>query len=281
MSSKTESDSDEETAKIRNQNSTASSEASTATFLRTGADLPTRALQIVSSSANAVSSVKINAPAVIEAEIEDTSAIYKFFLDPKNRALTDEDGNTWWFDHAFNALVFEGSFDAVSRTWSRLLQGPFKDEIKYPNLNDVQYVKVDEIALRLFEKEGPGFTPVRTILGLQKIWNLRRMNQEELVLAATNAAASGMSDAEARCRFGPKFVPPLAADEELAWTLCEIDQLSRSNGASATSGKQAGDSTSRITSEHVLGLLALNGAPSNANSPWSAWSHDQVLGMCA
>jgi hypothetical protein len=113
------------------------------------------------------------------------------------------------------------------------------------------------------------------------IENLRRMDQEELVLAATKAAASGMSDAEARCRFGHEHVPPLAADEELAWTLCEIDQLSRSNGASATSGKQAADSTSRIKAVHISGLLALNGAPSNANSPWSAWSHDQVLGMCA
>ena len=148
-------------------------------------------------------------------------------------------------------------------------------------MNDVQYVKGGEIALALFEKYSPGFTPVSTILGLQKIWNLRRMDQEQLVLAATKAAASGMSDAEARCRFGPKFVPPLEADEEQAWTLCEIDQLSRSNGASATSGKQAADTTSRIKSVHTSGLLALNGAPSNANSPWSAWSHDQVLGMCA
>jgi hypothetical protein len=144
-------------------------------------------------------------------------------------------------------------------------------------MNDVQYVQKDRIALELSEtKAGPDFTPVSTILGLQKVWNLRRMNQEELVLAATKAAASGMSDAEARCRFGHEHVPPLAADEELAWTLCEIEQLSRSNGASATSGKQAADSTSRIKAVHISGLLALNGektdVPSNAMSPLSAWA---------
>jgi hypothetical protein len=72
-----------------------------------------------------------------------------------------------------------------------------------------------------------------------------------------------------------------ATDEELAWTLCNMEQQSRSNGASATSGKQAADTTSRIKSVHISGLLALNGAPSNANSPWSASSHDQVLDMCA
>jgi len=238
----------------------------------------------LSGAANAASSVKINAPAVIEAEIEDTSAISKFFLDPDNIALTDEHGTAWWHLPAFNqAASFDGNCrPALSETWSRLLNGPFKGQFKDPRMNDVQYVQKDRIALELSEtKAGPDFTPVSTILGLQKVWNLRRMNQEELVLAATKAAASGMSDAEARCRFGPKFVPPLAADEELAWTLCEIEQQSRSNGASATSGKQAGDSTSRIKAVHISGLLALNGAPSNANSPWSAWSHDQVLGMCA
>jgi hypothetical protein len=55
-----------------------------------------------------------------------------------------------------------------------------------------------------------------------------------------------------------------------------MEQQSRLNGASATSGKQAADSTSRIKPAHALGLLALNGektdVPSNAMSPLSAWA---------
>lgn len=226
MSSETESDSDEETAKILNQNFTASSAASTAkilnqnstassipnqqaygtstsmresrTFLRTCAGLPTRALQIVSGAANAVSSVKINATVVIEAEIEDTCAVSKFFLDPDNKAFTSADGNAWWFERNFNQnqVVFEGSFDTVSRTWSRLLQGPFKHEIKDPKLDDVQYVKVGEFALGLFALGGPGFTPVATILGMQKVWNHRRSMlqsaQKEPISAGASIAASRM-----------------------------------------------------------------------------------------
>ena len=44
-------------------------------------------------------------------------------------------------------------------------------------------------------------------------------------------------------------------------TLCKMEQQSRSNGAGATSSKQAADNTSRIKPAHVLGLLALNPAP--------------------
>lgn len=44
-------------------------------------------------------------------------------------------------------------------------------------------------------------------------------------------------------------------------TLCKMEQQSRSNGAGATSSKQAADNTSRIKPVHVLGILALNPAP--------------------
>ena len=40
-----------------------------------------------------------------------------------------------------------------------------------------------------------------------------------------------------------------------------MEQESRSNGADATSSKQAADNTSRIKSVHISGLLALKGAP--------------------
>jgi alkylhydroperoxidase/carboxymuconolactone decarboxylase family protein YurZ len=129
--------------------------------------------EIVSEAATrsrlyAVSSVKINATAVIEAEIEDTCAVSKFFSDINNKTFTSSDGNAWWFVCAFKPVLFEGSFDSVSRTWSRLLQGPFKDEIKYPNLND----------------------------GIQKVWDFRRSMLQnaqcpkESVSAGASIAAS-------------------------------------------------------------------------------------------
>ena len=150
--------------------------------------------ETVSSAANAASSVKINAKAEIETEIEDTSAISKFFSDPDNRAFTSADGNAWWHVPAFNrAASFDGNdHPTLSETWSRLLHGPFAGQIKDPQISDVQYVKKDRIALELFDKGGPGFTPVMTILGLQKLWNVRRMHTKELLSAAASAAASRM-----------------------------------------------------------------------------------------
>ena len=151
--------------------------------------------EIVSGVANAASSVKINATAVIETEIEDTSAISKFFLDPDNRAFTSADGNLWWHVPNFNrAASFDGNdHPTLSETWSRLLHSPlFADQIKDPQMNDVQYVKKDRIALELFELgTGPNLTPVMTILGLHKLWNLRRIETKELSAAV---AAGGRRD---------------------------------------------------------------------------------------
>jgi hypothetical protein len=127
----------------------------------------------------------------VMSEIEDTSSISKFFSDLNNRAFTSADGNAWWFLPAFNRVAFGGKCDATPETWFKLLQGPFADQIKNPQMNDVQYVKKDSIVLELFEKKaGPDFTPVMTILGLKKLWNVRRMHPKELVLAAASAAAS-------------------------------------------------------------------------------------------
>ncbi len=78
----------------------------------------------------------------------------KFFDDPKNKGYTSAAENIWWFVHVFSDMTFENG-KGTSRVYlSRVLDGPFKDEIKPL----VKYVQHGGIVLKLYETGGPGFT---------------------------------------------------------------------------------------------------------------------------
>ena len=90
----------------------------------------------------------------------------KFFGDVKNKVFTSADGNPWWSVHAFTGEIFVDNKGHSRSTWSIILKGHFGDEIK----KFTKYVRVGEtVILELFETGGAGFTPVMTIVGLQKL----------------------------------------------------------------------------------------------------------------
>jgi len=98
-----------------------------------------------------------------------------FFGDVKNKVFTGAGSNSWWLVHAFTRVICEASSKTSSKTLSRILQGPFGDEIK----KFIKYVKVGETGiLELFETGGRGYTPVMTILGLQKL--LSRLPENDM-----------------------------------------------------------------------------------------------------
>jgi len=56
-------------------------------------------------------------------------------------------------------------------------------------------------------------------------------------------------------------------DEDLAWALCNMQTKSLSNPTTNATNHQPVDKSSRITPEHIFGLLALNpGSPSSCSS---------------
>ena len=88
----------------------------------------------------------------------------KFFDDPKNKAFTSADGIPWWSVYAFTRTIFDDNKGHMRTILSRVLDGPFGDEIK----PFVQYVVTSGTPTKLFPTGGSGFTPVMTIFGLQK-----------------------------------------------------------------------------------------------------------------
>ena len=88
----------------------------------------------------------------------------KFFDDPKNKAFTIAN-NRWWFVYIFTRTILDDNKGHMRTILSRVLDGPFGDEIK-PH---VKYVKTDGIPTELFPTGGPAYTPVMTIFGLQKL----------------------------------------------------------------------------------------------------------------
>ncbi len=88
----------------------------------------------------------------------------KFFEDTKNKAFTSADENSWWFVHIFTRTIFPDVKGNMRCALSRVLDGPFGDEIK----PFVQYVMTGGTPTELFPTGGSGFTPVMTVIGLQK-----------------------------------------------------------------------------------------------------------------
>ena len=88
----------------------------------------------------------------------------KFFDDTKNKAFTSADKNNWWFVHIFTRTIFDDAKGNMRMSLSRVLDGPFGDEIK----PFVQYVLTGGTPTELFPTGGSGYTPVMTIFGLQK-----------------------------------------------------------------------------------------------------------------
>ena len=88
----------------------------------------------------------------------------KFFDDTKNKAFISADKNSWWYVHVFAEMIFEDGKGNKRVYLSRVLDGPFGDEIK----PFVQYVMTGGTPTKLFPTGGSGFTPVMTIFGLQK-----------------------------------------------------------------------------------------------------------------
>ena len=88
----------------------------------------------------------------------------KFFDDTKNQACTSPDENIWWFVHSFTRTIFYDAKGNKRDILSRVLDGPFGDEIK----PFVQYVVSSGTPTKLFPTGGPGYTPVMNIFGLQK-----------------------------------------------------------------------------------------------------------------
>jgi hypothetical protein len=86
-----------------------------------------------------------------------------FFDDTKNKAFTSADEN-WWFVHNFTRTIFPHNKGHPRSTLSNVLEGPFGNEIK----PFVKYVKTSAIPTELFPNGGSKFTPVMTIIGLQK-----------------------------------------------------------------------------------------------------------------
>lgn len=98
----------------------------------------------------------------------------KFFDDHKNKAFTSADDNSWWYVHVFTEMTFEDG-KGVKRVYlSRVLDGPFGDEIKPL----VKYVLAGGIPTELFPTGGSGYTPVMTVFGLQKF--LTRLPKNKL-----------------------------------------------------------------------------------------------------
>jgi len=109
--------------------------------------------------------------------IEDMfKSMSKFFDNdnPKNKAYTSTDGNSWWFVHPFTDMAFDDGKRTKRVYLTRVLDGPFGDEIKPL----VKYVMAGGIPTELFPTGGPGYTPVMTILGLQKF--LSRLPKNKL-----------------------------------------------------------------------------------------------------
>jgi hypothetical protein len=69
--------------------------------------------------------------------------------------------NSWWYVHVFTEMTFKHGKGNKCAYLSRVLDGPFRDEIKPL----VKYVKTGGIPTELFPTGGPGFTPVMTIFG--------------------------------------------------------------------------------------------------------------------
>ena len=88
----------------------------------------------------------------------------KFFEDPKNKAYTSADKNLWCFAHNFTRTIFDNAKGNMRMSLSRVLDGPFGDEIKPL----VKYVMTGGTPTELLENKGSGYTPVMTIIGLQK-----------------------------------------------------------------------------------------------------------------
>jgi hypothetical protein len=87
----------------------------------------------------------------------------KFFEDPKNKAYTSAD-NIWWYVHNFTKTIFYDAKGNLRMSLSRVLKGPFEDEIKPL----VKYVMTGGTPTELFSTKGSGYTPVMTVTGLQK-----------------------------------------------------------------------------------------------------------------
>ncbi len=98
----------------------------------------------------------------------------KFFDDTKNKAFTSPDKNIWWFVHIFTQTIFSCSKGHMRCALSRVLDGPFGDEIK----SFVQYVLTGGTPTELFPTGGSGYTPVMTIFGIQKF--LMRLPKNKL-----------------------------------------------------------------------------------------------------
>ncbi len=88
----------------------------------------------------------------------------KFFEDTTNKAYTSADENSWFFTHKFTQTIFDDAKGNKRDTLSRVLDGAFGDEIK----PFVKYVMTGGTPTELFPTGGSGYTPVMTILGLQK-----------------------------------------------------------------------------------------------------------------
>ena len=96
----------------------------------------------------------------------------KFFDDTKNKAFADK--NSWWFVHNFTQTIFDDANGNKRDILTRVLGGPFGDEIK----PFVQYVLTGGTPTELFPTGGPGYSPVMTIFGLQKF--LMRLPKNKL-----------------------------------------------------------------------------------------------------
>jgi hypothetical protein len=97
----------------------------------------------------------------------------KFFGDTNNKAFTSAD-NSWWFVHIFTSTIFDDAKGNMRNALSRVLDGPFGDEIKPL----VKYVMTGGTPTELFPTGGSGFTPVMDIFGLQKF--LTRLPKNKL-----------------------------------------------------------------------------------------------------
>jgi hypothetical protein len=98
----------------------------------------------------------------------------KFFEDPKNKAFISADKNSWWYAHVFTEMIFEDGKGTKRVYLTRVLDGPFGDEIKPL----VKYVMTGGTPTELFPTKGSGYTPVMTVLGLQKF--LARLPKNKL-----------------------------------------------------------------------------------------------------
>lgn len=170
-----------------------------------------------------------------------------FFGDTKNKAFTSADENSWWLVHIFTPTIFETGEGHKRSYLSRVLDGPFGDEIK-PH---VKYVLTGGIPTELFPTGGRGYTPVMTILGLQKLVmrlpnnkisaQIRDMADKALALwiagdkthiesARANAASSApiqqlyrQAIAQERAAGGPSIAAP--SDQVLARAWCAFAAL--------------------------------------------------------